>query len=72
MCIITYFTEHNQMNAFEYECLRFFFSTTYIAFFSWPAILPDMPPTEHVWDFVDWCLARNTCPIADTANFIYG
>ena len=31
---------------------------------SWPAYLPDMSPTEHVWDLVDRRLVRDTRPAA--------
>ncbi|GFU04636.1 transposable element Tcb1 transposase [Trichonephila clavipes] len=34
-------------------------------FFTWPAYSPyTISPIEHVWDFVDRLLARDSCPAA--------
>ncbi|GFS85594.1 transposable element Tcb2 transposase [Trichonephila clavipes] len=46
------------------KTIRDFCSAQHMQRLLWPAYSPDMSPIEHVWDLVDWCLARDPYPAA--------
>ncbi|GFV86167.1 transposable element Tc1 transposase [Trichonephila clavipes] len=42
------------------KTVRDFCSTQHMQLLPWPAYSPNMSPIEHVWDLVDWRLARDS------------
>lgn len=58
-----------QANARQYiiKSVQDFFPAQQIQLLVWPAYLPDMSPTEHVWDFVGYCRCH-ACAATSTAK----
>ncbi|GFV85548.1 transposable element Tc1 transposase [Trichonephila clavipes] len=46
------------------KTVRDFCSSLHMQLLLWSAYSPDMSPTEHVWDLVGRCLARDLRPAA--------